>query len=830
MLNKIYITYRIRNIIILMLSVLFLSLAAFTLLSTRSWINRPFPGFLVMKNNSVPSISLSEWEGIRRGIKFEDIIVAVDGKRVSNADELDNIILKHKPGAPLTYTVVRGKIQKQTLEITIPVSVFSANDYLAIFLAMILGGMVMYITGLAVFYLKPNSMVSWTFLALYSSAGIVWAAGPEYITNHVNCIPHIGIPLTFSLWPLSCLYFPVEIKSRRYFIWFLLITTIPLVFLNVYYFSRPLIYIYIDTFNQFHALIMLSLGFILLGYSFITSKDPIIHQRRKLVIYGILLFSVCLSVCFIGVIILKKMSGLWAVIPILLTPVWNAYVITKHNVFDVDVIIRRSFSYLVVSGFMIMLFFGLIAIFSIAFQDITGQSSQIAAVLTTLLLVLVFRPLQTRLDKIMDRRFYKEKYEYQATIRKASNVLISIINLDQLLNQLLDTVLEAIKIERGCIMLKDDESERLDTAVARGYQENHRIEPVSLQHPLIMHLNSQRKAVQRNDIEELFEFRENRQTMLKLMHDLKIVLLIPILYERRIKGIFGVGEKMSGEWYSSEDIDLLQTLINQTAVSIENARKVEELKRMVELETSYRELKKLDEMKSNFLSMVSHDLRTPMTSIQGYASILLEKRDRLEQERQTRYLTIIINESKRLIRLINDLLDLQRFEAGKMQLSFEDIDLNDIIRQSVDAFQGAAFSKHITLDNNLPESHTMIHGNTDRLSQVMANLLSNALKFTPDGGRVNVSMEKLDESGKSAVKVSVSDNGPGIPKEKQPQLFTKFQQVEGMVRSKEQGSGLGLALVREIVEHHGGRVGVESEPGKGSVFYFVVQVVQAQSL
>jgi len=241
-----------------------------------------------------------------------------------------------------------------------------------------------------------------------------------------------------------------------------------------------------------------------------------------------------------------------------------------------------------------------------------------------------------------------------------------------------------------------------------------------------------------------------------------------------------------------------------------------------ELSVSNRELKELDELKDNLLSMVSHDLRTPMTSIKGYTSILMDKMGKLSEDRQTKYLGTIGKEADRLTRMIDDLLDLQRFEEGRMTFELADINLMKLLGESMNAFQGAAFSKNITIESELPDSAIMVNADRDRLSQIVANYLSNAIKFTSDGGKVKIKAETISENGKKQVKVSVSDTGPGISVEGQAKLFSKFQQLETRKASKQKGSGLGLALVKEIVEHHGGKVGVESEPGSGSVFYFTI--------
>ncbi|HUT52209.1 MAG TPA: HAMP domain-containing sensor histidine kinase [bacterium] len=259
-------------------------------------------------------------------------------------------------------------------------------------------------------------------------------------------------------------------------------------------------------------------------------------------------------------------------------------------------------------------------------------------------------------------------------------------------------------------------------------------------------------------------------------------------------------------------------------VGLLNYRTKQTLRLNEELTASNRKLRELDVMKDNFLSLVSHDLRTPMTSIEGYASIMLERLGRFSEQDQKLSLEIIVKESQRLARLINDLLDLQRFAAGKMELDFQDLDLSRLARESADLFRGAAYSKKISLETALPDTAVWVSGNADRLSQVMANLLSNAVKFTPANGRVILSIAMLAGEERPRVKVSVSDTGPGTAPELRRGIFDKFQQVDKFTRPREHGAGVGLALAREIIEAHGGRIGLADGRGQGSEFYFILDV------
>ena len=228
-------------------------------------------------------------------------------------------------------------------------------------------------------------------------------------------------------------------------------------------------------------------------------------------------------------------------------------------------------------------------------------------------------------------------------------------------------------------------------------------------------------------------------------------------------------------------------------------------------------LKELDRMKSEFLSTAAHELRTPLTSILGFSEILLKRK--LDEERKNRFLKIINEESMGLSALINDLLDLSRIESGKgFKITKAPIDIGSIIRENVDIFQ-AQTDKH-TFKTNLSHDLVKIEADKDKINQVMENLISNAVKFSPEGGEITVSIKET----KDELKVNVSDNGIGIPEKDLSHIFEKFYRAENASSEAIGGTGLGLAIVKYILESHGGKISVESKIGKGSIFSFVLPV------
>jgi signal transduction histidine kinase len=216
------------------------------------------------------------------------------------------------------------------------------------------------------------------------------------------------------------------------------------------------------------------------------------------------------------------------------------------------------------------------------------------------------------------------------------------------------------------------------------------------------------------------------------------------------------------------------------------------------------------------VSTVSHELRTPLTSMRGFVELLLEREFSAADQRK--FLGIVDTEIKRLGKLIDDFLDLQRLEAGKLDYHFESQSLRPLIEEAVRMFEHTSGQHRYALA--LPDGELPVRVDADRLRQTLRNLISNATKYSPDGGTVTIAAEIRADR----VRVSVRDQGIGMDEATQKKLFTRFYRADSTATRRIGGTGLGLALVKEIVEAHGGEVGVSSAPGKGSEFWFVLPI------
>lgn len=275
-------------------------------------------------------------------------------------------------------------------------------------------------------------------------------------------------------------------------------------------------------------------------------------------------------------------------------------------------------------------------------------------------------------------------------------------------------------------------------------------------------------------------------------------------------------------------IDKVMNILDETSQALAYSRQLEQKSRELEIATTElrsanQRLQELDRLKDDFVSTVTHELRTPLTSIRAFSEILHDN-PALEIAQRAKFLGIITRESERLTRLINQVLDLAKIESGNAEWHTGEIDVREVIEDAVSSTSQMFSDKNITLELALPADLPTINADRDRLMQVMLNLLSNAAKFCrDDGGCVKVSSTLLAEG----LRVQVTDNGIGISVDDQRVIFEKFRQVGDTLTQKPQGTGLGLPICRQIVHHFGGRLWVDSMPGQGATFSFVLPLLRA---
>jgi signal transduction histidine kinase len=320
-----------------------------------------------------------------------------------------------------------------------------------------------------------------------------------------------------------------------------------------------------------------------------------------------------------------------------------------------------------------------------------------------------------------------------------------------------------------------------------------------------------RAPVQVSDISSEQDFTRARGRPVLVRLGYRSLLAVPLLREHQIMGALTVWRRQTGE-FRPEVVNLLQTFATQSALAIQNARLFREI------EEKSREIEAANRHKSEFLANMSHELRTPLNAIIGFSEVLQERMFGELNEKQAEYTDDILTSGRHLLSLINEILDLSKVEAGRMELEVATFDLPLAIDNARTFVRERAVKHGINLDVTVDEQLGDFTGDERKIKQILLNLLSNAVKFTPEGGRIGIKARQADGS----VEISVSDTGIGIAPEDQPKIFEEFRQVGSDYAHKKEGTGLGLTLAKKFVELHGGKIWVESEIGKGSTFSFTL--------
>ncbi len=401
------------------------------------------------------------------------------------------------------------------------------------------------------------------------------------------------------------------------------------------------------------------------------------------------------------------------------------------------------------------------------------------------------------------------------TLQEIDRQLNTTLDFDQVMRLTLDWALVTTATDTGVLAVVDREQKGLLLLAHRGYPEEHeryRTEPWPLDRGVVGRVVRTGEPALALDVSQDPDYAQAIATT-------RSQLTVPVVREGQVIAVINL-ESPELARFSQEDQDFLMRLADHAAIAIENAR-------------LYADVKRANEAKSEFVSIVSHELKVPMTSIKGYAKLLAIGAVGELSEAQREFLHTIISNVDRMDTLVKDLLEISRIETGRLKLDKKPVSLHTVVNEAVRIVQGEIEAKNLTLTLNLPEDLPLVWGDQARLVQVMNNLLSNAYKYTPPGGSITVesriTVEPPPSNGKDAmspfVLVSVTDTGVGISEDDQDKIFTKFFRADHPLVQEVTGTGLGLSITKSIVEIHGGRIWVESEPEQGSTFYFTLPVV-----
>lgn len=494
-----------------------------------------------------------------------------------------------------------------------------------------------------------------------------------------------------------------------------------------------------------------------------------------------------------------------------------AYAIVRHGLFDVRLAIVRTMAYFMVLATMATLYAGLIWLLSNILQkNLMDASEFMANMAVALLLVVSLQPVKKFFDRLTDRLFYRDNYNSDEFFAHLNRELSETSDLRTLLKSAAYEITAALKAESVFFSVRYGNDHRffIGTTAHRRLSEA----------DLVRLSESTRSHGGRAIVADLLS-RDDALRPLLARH--KIALVQPLILEKDMTSYLFLGEKQSGQ-YTHRDIGVLETASDELAIAIRNALSVQDIKEIndtlqqrieeatSELRTSNEQLKRLDAAKDEFVSMASHQLRTPLTSVKGYISMVLEGDAGGITPAQRKLLEEAFDSSERMVHLISDFLNVSRLQTGKFVIDKSPVNLADLVKQEVDSLTSTAEARSLRLRYRKPGYFPTLYLDEGKIRQVVMNFIDNAIYYSREHS--NISVDLAIEEGGAVLKVR--DSGIGVPKDQQAHLFTKFFRADNARRQRPDGTGVGLFLAKKVIVAHGGTILFESAEGEGSIFGF----------
>lgn len=493
------------------------------------------------------------------------------------------------------------------------------------------------------------------------------------------------------------------------------------------------------------------------------------------------------------------------------------YAIVKHRLFDIRMLVARTAAYtlllIIMAGGFAVVVFGLSTVF---FPDTQVPRTLLVVYgLLAVLMAFTFQPLRRFLEWGTEKIFYRDNYDSEDVINAVGKTLVGEIDLDRMLHGVLEVICSQVHIAHGQFFIFNQG--RIYKVVHYG--------TLPKRIAVVPELKQLRSAMLVAD-----ELSSGEAKRVMQSHGMRVAAHLRTKDE--FIGFLILGDKLSGDIYNQQDLKLIETLTSELAIAIQNAKSFAEIAQFnvtlqekiaqatKRLRAANANLKSLDVAKDEFISMASHQLRTPLTTIKGYLSMILEGDTGEISDQQREFLNYSFDGSQRMVGLISDLLNVSRLAAGRFMIERADTDLVIVSADEVRQLQTHADSKGIKLIFDPPKPpFPILQIDENKTRQVMMNFIDNAIYYTK-AGSVRVSLEKTRDT----VRFLVKDSGIGVPKAAQKKLFTKFFRAENAQIARPDGTGLGLYLAKRVVEDQGGKIIFSTVEGKGSTFGFEMPI------
>lgn len=577
---------------------------------------------------------------------------------------------------------------------------------------------------------------------------------------------------------------------------------------------------------------IISIAYLVAGIALLLGKYKKADERQKKQIHFVLIGLIIALV--VNIVTGEVISGLQvdsAYVDIggfslFIFSIFVAYAMIRHGFLDIRFIVARTFAYSLSLGSIAAIYSALVFGVLSQLMDFsrTSRGEQIVYVVVAVFLAFTFQPIKQFFDRLSNRIFFRNAYDPQQFLDDFNKLLVATYELHPLLHRSLATVQENLRPSFGVFAIWETSMVSKRVVTSSGTSPIGDTEIRSLRGAL---RGVGKKIIVADDLSG------NHQALKELLSANNIAVLVRLTAtaSRSDEGVgfLALGAKKSGNQFNHQDMRVIEIIANELVIAIQNALHTEEIEnfnatlqaRITEatrkLRRTNEKLKALDEAKDDFVSMASHQLRTPLTSVKGYISMVLEGDAGKINTTQRKLLEQSFISSQRMVFLIADLLNVSRLKTGKFVIETSPVNLADVVQQEIGQLTEVAAGRQLALTYEKPDSFPSLTLDETKTRQVIMNFVDNAIYYTPAGGTITV---KLIETPAS-VEFRVIDTGIGVPKHERQHLFTKFYRAANARTARPDGTGLGLFMAKKVIVAQGGAIIFETEEGKGSTFGFV---------
>ncbi len=561
-------------------------------------------------------------------------------------------------------------------------------------------------------------------------------------------------------------------------------------------------------------------------------------EQLRWIVLGILIMLGLIIITILLPLLLFKSSSFVSLMP-LYTAIFiamTAYAIIRHNFLDIRFLVARSIAYSVVVIILVLTYTGsifLVGNYVIGYE--IKPTNMAVSIFFAFIIAISYQPLLHTIERLTDKLFFKDRYDTRFLLAKLGRIMASTLELKEIAHLILKTLLKDMRISKGYLLLLRDNQ----IIWSYGQSTNKALEHNFVGDYIFFLIEA---ALKKKD-DNILLFEELQDSAEKdIMREYDMSIAFPLLVEGKPIGLMWFGSKLSGETYSSEDMHLFKIFAPEVAVAVNNSLQYDEIKQFnitlqekikhatYNLRSANHKLKELDKMKDDFVSVASHELRTPMTAIKSYLWLALAGKGGKLSKKQEYYLQRSYNSVDRLIKLVNDMLNISRIESGRIFISLTKTNIVDLVGEVVEEIKPRIDELKIKVGFDFNSAGVLskdeikeVIADPDKIKEVVLNLIGNSLKFTDEQGSISISFVKEGHK----IVTNVKDTGRGIDAKDMPTLFTKFGMIQGSyaTNKKASGTGLGLYISKSIIELHNGEMKASSEGiGKGATFSFSLPI------